>query len=107
MSVANEQGVQLSLPRTGGDALWRLLDEGWAGNDAHTWKLLAMLALRENAGWPLKYISRVFGHANGHTLRCIEQAKAEIRSRFQLEPSMNVAPLTDAVGSTTDDISTT
>ena len=56
--------------------------------DQH-WRMLAMLALRENAGWPLDRIGRVFGHDRGHISRCLRQIKRELRQALGMEPSLS------------------
>lgn len=45
-----------------------------------------MLALRENAGWPLETIGLVFGHSKGHVTRCLAGIKEEVRRRFEVSP---------------------
>ena len=44
-----------------------------------------MLALRENAGWPLDKIGLVFGHPKGHVTRCLERIKQDLRRGFREE----------------------
>ena len=44
-----------------------------------------MLALRENAGWPLEYIGTVFGHPKGHVTRCLARIKRDLRQGFREE----------------------
>lgn len=47
-----------------------------------------MLALRENAGWPLEQIGLVFGHPKGHVTRCLVKIKQELRRRFHMSPEV-------------------
>ena len=47
-----------------------------------------MLALRENAGWPLEQIGLVFGHPKGHVTRCLVKIKCELRARFHMSPDV-------------------
>ena len=47
-----------------------------------------MLALRENAGWPLERIGVVFGHPKGHVTRCLSKIKSELRQHFEMSPNI-------------------
>ena len=85
MSVTRKDGTKIVLHRSGQDAFWDALDEQFEADDERTWKYLAMLALRENAGWPVERIGRAFGHNKGHVTRCLERIKSDIRLRFNLE----------------------
>ena len=62
MSVILPHGEKVILSRTGADEFWNRIREHYAVEDPRKWKYLAMLALRENAGWPLECIGRAFGH---------------------------------------------
>lgn len=86
MSVARRNGTKILLPRTGADQFWKLINEHFAGQDSRKWKYLAMLALRENAGWPLDKIGAVFGHPKGHVTRCLVRIKDELREEFAAAP---------------------
>lgn len=86
MSVARKDGTKVLLPRSGPDQFWQLIHEHFAGEDTRKWKYLAMLALRENAGWPLDRIGNVFGHPKGHVTRCLTKIKQELRDQFGIEP---------------------
>lgn len=87
MSVMNRDKVKVVLPRSGPDEFWQLVEEHFAGEDLLKWKYLAMLALRENAGWPLDQIGLVFQHPKGHVTRCLEAIKRELRGRFAVDSS--------------------
>lgn len=82
MSMIGLDGCKVILPRCGADEFWQIVHEHYAAEDARKWKYLAMLALREAAGWPLTEIGYVFGHPKGHVSRCLEAIKAELRERF-------------------------
>ncbi|MEW4531039.1 hypothetical protein [Maioricimonas sp. JC845] len=86
MSVARQDGTKVVLPRSGPDEFWQTIREHYAGDDPRIWKYLAMLALRENAGWPLDQIGAVFGHPKGHVTRCLARIKTELRKRFEMAP---------------------
>ena len=103
--------------RVGPDAFWQQVDDHYAAtpeaDDAprtvptpqlqqRRWRGLAMLALRENAGWPLDRIARAFGHDRGHVSRCLRQVKDDLRATLGCEPSLD--PSTQQVP--TDDQST-
>lgn len=96
MSVMDERGQRVILPRLGPDDFWRHLAEHYAGRDAVRWKYLAMLVLRETAGWPLERIGRLFGHPKGHVSRCLKQVRRELRERFRLE-SAGGSQLTEVI----------
>ncbi len=81
----NRKQVKVILPRTGANEFWQLVQEHYATEDPLRWKYLAMLALRENAGWPLEQIGLVFNHSKGHVVRCLEQVKKQLRRRFRNE----------------------
>ncbi|MEW4490704.1 hypothetical protein AB1L42_21655 [Thalassoglobus sp. JC818] len=88
MSVTRRNGTKVLLPRTGPDEFWNLIHDNFAGADQRKWKYLAMLALRENAGWPLDRIGNVFGHPKGHVTRCLTRIKQELREEFDVSPEM-------------------
>ena len=88
MSTTNQDGSKTILPRTGPDHFWKTIHNEYAGEDQRKWKYLAMLALRENAGWPLEYIGTVFGHPQGHVTRCLQKIKTELQSRFRMSPDL-------------------
>ena len=87
MSVCHRKtGVKITLPRSGADTFWKLVNDHFAGADERKWRYLAMLALRENAGWSLEQIGKVFGHPKGHVTRCLTRIKSELRIVFEAEP---------------------
>ena len=88
MSMMCEGGLKVVLPRTGPDDFWKIVQQHYAGDDSQKWKCLAMLALRENAGWPLEQIGRVFDHNKGHVTRCLGVIKEELRGRFRMSPEL-------------------
>jgi hypothetical protein len=97
MSVVDHREVKLVLPRSGLDPLWQRLLDDYAGDPIRS-KYLAMLALRENSGWPLEAIARIFEHPKGHVSRVIKTIKAEIRERYQLRDD-TVVPIAPAEAS--------
>lgn len=88
MSVRNADGIKVLLGRGGPDEFWSLVIEHYAGGKPQRWKLLAMLALRENAGWPLDRIGVAFGHTKGHVTRCLQRVKEELREQFGRAPDL-------------------
>ena len=86
MSVRNEDGIKILLGRGGPDEFWSPVIEHYASGEPQRWKLLAMLALRENAGWPLDRIGVALGHTKGHVGRCLNQIKNELRDQFDQAP---------------------
>ena len=82
MSVVNELGGKVVLPRLGPDRFWTTVARHYAADNPQRWKRLAMIALHESAGWPMSCIGEVFGHNKGHVSRTIEKTKAELRHLF-------------------------
>ena len=85
MSVTRSDGTKIVLPRTGPDPFWDAINSEFDPDDDRTWRYLAMLALRENCGWPVDRIGRAFGHSKGHITRCIDRIKEKIRDRFHVD----------------------
>jgi hypothetical protein len=83
MSVVNQGNLKVLLPRAGTDEFWRTVCESIDPADARKWKYLAMLALREAAGWPLEQIAFVFNHPTGHVSRCLRSITQELRTKFE------------------------
>lgn len=88
MSTVNKDGTKIVLPRSGPDEFWQAIHRHFAGEDQRKWKYLAMLALRENAGWPLEQIGKVFDHPKGHVTRCLARIKRDLREHFRMSPSL-------------------
>ena len=88
MSVRNQDGVKVVLGRGGPDEFWERVIAHYAEGHPQRWKLLAMFALRENAGWPLERIGVAFGHSRGHVARCLARIKADLRQRFGCAPEL-------------------
>ena len=83
MSTIRPTGHKVILPRGGLDEQWELLIRHHIQADPRKWRYLAMLALKENAGWPLECIANAFQHPKGHISRCIAQVKRDLRARFE------------------------
>ena len=86
MTTIRENCQKVLLPRLTGEDFWTVIHREYAQDDAKKWKVLAILALRENAGWPLEKIGFVFGHHKGHISRLLEKVKQDLRERFELSP---------------------
>ena len=82
MSTVNQKNLKVLLPRTGPDVFWQTIFEEYAQGDDRKWRYLAMLALRENSGWPLEHIAKLFNHKTGHVSRCLSRIKEELREVF-------------------------
>lgn len=80
-----EQEKLPTLPKSDREEFWNLIDENFDYNPETRWKCLAILALRENAGWKLEDIGTVFGHPKGHISRIIKRTKDLLREQFQPE----------------------
>lgn len=90
MSIVNEAGTKVSLNRAGPDGFWEAIVNRKRPNERR-WRYLAMLALRENAGWPVERIGLAFGHDRGHVSRCLRKVKDELRAELSMEPSLRIA----------------
>lgn len=109
MSVVDRDKISVSLPKTGPDTFWKEVSRRYASPEAvrrpdgrrpgksrrqsvadQRWRALAMLALRENAGWSMDRIGRAFGRDRGHVSRCLRQVAEELRETFGCEPTMDV-----------------
>lgn len=82
MSVIDRRGDKVILPRIGPDEFWEDIRTAYAAADPYKWKYLAMLALKENAGWSLDMIGNAFGHDRGHVSRCLSSLCRELQERF-------------------------
>ncbi len=82
MSTVNQKNLKVLLPRTGPDVFWQTIFDTFALDDDRKWRYLAMLALRENSGWPMEHIARLFKHKTGHVTRCLDRIKEELREVF-------------------------
>lgn len=85
MSIVDRREVKLVLPRSGPEDIWKQIVDEFAGDDPLKWKYLAMLALRENGGWPLHWIGMAFHHPKGHVTRCLARVKQQLRAHFPAE----------------------
>ena len=85
MSIINSDGVKILLPRNDPDAFWQLVLDDYAGRDRQVWRRLAMLALRESAGWPIDRIAVSFNQDTGHVSRSLSETKRDLRTRFRLK----------------------
>ena len=72
------------LPRTGPDEFWQTLSERFAQANARQWKYLAMLALRENAGWSLEQIANAFRHNPATCAGAWRKSKRKSASTFSM-----------------------
>ncbi len=83
MSISNEEGLKINLPRLGKDELWNNIHKDYAGKNRLRWKYLAMLSLQVNGDWSHEEIGLAFGHPKGHIIRCLNKIKKELRKRFE------------------------
>ena len=113
MSVYHENfGARVSPVDEGPDAFWREVDRFCrkpretrnepktreqrekaaalqADAERQRWRSLAMLALRENAGWSLSRIGEAFGQDRGNVSRSIRNIARTLREELGSEPRMN------------------
>jgi hypothetical protein len=95
MSMIRKNGRKVVLPRASMEQQWDLIIGHYAKADSRKWKYLAMLALKENAGWPLECIGHVFSHPKGHISRCLKQVKRELHSRFSPQERLGLGSVND------------
>ena len=82
MSTILPSGEQAERPRLAEHEFWHDLERHYAGRDPERWKWLAIITLREVAGWPLERIGRVFGYTRGHLARQIGVILARMERQF-------------------------
>jgi hypothetical protein len=82
MSMINETGDKIVLPRIGPSDFWESVRRHYAGDSPTRWKALAMLALRVNAGWTLEMIGKAFGHERGAVSHKLTVVCQDLRDRF-------------------------
>ncbi len=103
MSAVTRGGMKIHLPRQGLDPFWETVLTSYALDDTTRWRNLAMLVLRENAGWSFDQIGTVFGLNKGHVLRCIRHVTRDLRETFQLADDFAIdTPLGDAEDAESD-----
>jgi hypothetical protein len=86
MSVVNQSGMKILLPARGPNVFWTAVFEHYAGEDAETWRRLAMFVLKETGGWTQDRIGHVFGIDRGTVCRALQRVRGELRERFDCEP---------------------
>lgn len=89
MSAVNVSGEKVELPRDSTTSFWQEVERHYAADDHMRWKLLALLALRENCGWTVEQLGRATGHPRGHVSRCLSKVKKELQQRFQADAQMS------------------
>jgi hypothetical protein len=83
MSVMNRRGFKVILPRAP-DEFWQDPDDRLP-QDIESWRRFAMLALCEDARWPVGRVARLFGRPPGVVLDCLDRARSDLRRRL-MEP---------------------
>ncbi len=82
MSVVNQNGEKILLPAKNPDAFWGHVIEEYAHRDVVAWRRLAMLTLRELAGWTYDRIGMVFEVNAGTAYRQIDRVTKTFRAEF-------------------------
>ena len=83
MSVVNSHDVKILLPRDGMNPFWeRVLAD--AADDDLRLRDLAMVALREQCGWPMHVIAAAFDRHKGQVSRLVARTKRELREEYDL-----------------------
>ncbi|MGC1276164.1 MAG: hypothetical protein WBC44_20875 [Planctomycetaceae bacterium] len=81
MSVMNRKGQKVLLPRRG-RGFWDEIDSEYARDDPQAWRRLAMLTLKEVAGWPVERIAISLGERSSHIRDGIAEVTDDLRARF-------------------------
>jgi len=83
MSIINQAGGKVVLPRQDSEQFWSLIEEHYAKQSETHWRDLAAWVLREQAGWSYERIGQALGHDRGHVYRMIGQVQSELRKTFR------------------------
>lgn len=78
MSVIDERGQKIILPRVGPNDLWLEMHDHFHG-DHRAWRRFTMLALREGLEWPLHWIGESFHLHKGTVSRHLHHARRELQ----------------------------
>ena len=81
MSVVNREGRKVLVPRRG--EFWDAVCDTYGDDDPQAWRQLAMLTLKEVAGWPVDRIAMTLGHRPSYVAACINEVKRDLRARFE------------------------
>ena len=82
MSITNRHGNKVVLPRQR-EGFWEAVEDVYAGDDAQAWRRMAMLTLKEVAGWPVERIALMLGQRPSYVRDCITEVKHDLRRRFK------------------------
>ena len=85
MSVVDFRGVRTPLPRRDPERFWDRLRESYCRSDRRRWRRLAMLTLREAAGWPDDRIAAAFDVDRAQVPRCLATLRRDLRRKFEAE----------------------
>ncbi|MBD3673651.1 MAG: hypothetical protein HUJ26_09025 [Planctomycetaceae bacterium] len=83
MSMINQEGGKVVLPRQDPNEFWSLIEKHYIEGDETRWRNLAAWVLREQAGWPYERIGQALGHDRGHVYRIVGQVQDEMRKTFR------------------------
>ena len=82
MSVMNQEGDKVVLPRQDPPEFWNLLEQHYIKRDDSKWRDLAAWVLREQAGWSYERIGIALGCDRGHIYRILSQLRAEMKKNI-------------------------
>jgi len=86
MSVMNQEGDKVVLPRQDPPEFWNLLEQNYIKRDDSKWRDLAAWVLREQAGWSYERIGIALGCDRGHIYRILSQLRSEMKNTFREPP---------------------
>lgn len=86
MSVIGKDGLKRILSRVDRDPFWEIVHERYGKDSLPRQKKLAMLALRENAGWDPDQIAKAFQLPRRQVSRSLREIKQLLRNDLNLSP---------------------
>lgn len=93
MSVVNEDGEKVELPKDAGH-IYSEIERSWAGKDPERWQGLLMLQAHEFLGWTEERLGITFGLAQGNVSRrlsAIRNALAKLTGLQELADGRQTA----------------
>ncbi|MDC0308388.1 MAG: helix-turn-helix transcriptional regulator [Planctomycetaceae bacterium] len=83
MSIMNQEGNKVVLPRKDPPEFWNLIESHFIKSDPSKWRDLAAWVLREQAGWSYEQIGLALGCDRGHVYRILNQLRSEMQNTFR------------------------
>lgn len=84
MSTIGQDGLKTVLERHGIDQMWDVIREHYIQGKPRRARLIAMLSLREVAGWSFEMLADAFGNDRAHIVRSLSSLRRELQEMFEL-----------------------